>query len=351
MKNYVYCKTKDTSTGLYNNDVGDIYHSKYGALKESIEKFIIPSGIIDFVKDNKQVKLLDICYGIGYNTKAAMYFSQKTNSKIKMHIDALENDEELIFISPLIKDCIPSLDLKIFLMSQIKKNNSAYFQKINKITHEIDKYEENFYSPYIRSFLQKYDLLDIINAPVDENNSFLHNIYYQYISTSIKNGHKTSLFKDFSFNYHCDDARKSLLKLDNEYDFVFLDAFTPIKDPTLWSFDFLKLIKSHMKKNSILVTYSNSTPVRSAFLELGFNLGKILINKKQFGTVASLNKKLLKFPLDEFDIGLTKTMGGIIYKDKLLNLSKEEIKFNRETDKANSARMSTSQYKKKYANV
>ena len=61
--------TNDGSVGLYSPDFNDIYHSASGALTEAYEKFILP---VDFDKlmQKKSIKILDICYGIGYNSKS-----------------------------------------------------------------------------------------------------------------------------------------------------------------------------------------------------------------------------------------------------------------------------------------
>ena len=106
--------TADGSTGLYNNEVQDIYHSASGALSEAFDKFIEP---IDFdlliSKDN--IKILDICYGIGYNSKAFLnlilekyyknsfqkfcnYFSAKINNLEPIYTNnrSIKNKENLL---------------------------------------------------------------------------------------------------------------------------------------------------------------------------------------------------------------------------------------------------------------
>lgn len=106
--------TADGSTGLYNNEVQDIYHSASGALSEAFDKFIEP---IDFdlliSKDN--IKILDICYGIGYNSKAFLnlilekyyknffqkfcnYFSAKINNLEPIYTNnhSVKNKENLL---------------------------------------------------------------------------------------------------------------------------------------------------------------------------------------------------------------------------------------------------------------
>ena len=66
--------TNDGSPGLYSPKVDDIYHSTHGALTEAYEKFILPANLIEYFEKNNNVKVLDICYGIGYNTKSFLNF-------------------------------------------------------------------------------------------------------------------------------------------------------------------------------------------------------------------------------------------------------------------------------------
>lgn len=62
--------TNDGSVGLFSPDADDIYHSTYGALTEAYEKFILPANLDFYFKNYEEVKLLDICFGIGYNSKS-----------------------------------------------------------------------------------------------------------------------------------------------------------------------------------------------------------------------------------------------------------------------------------------
>ena len=79
--------TDDGSKGLYNRDLDEVYHSKYGARTEAFEKFVINAKIID----TKPLDILDVCYGIGYNTKCALENYKNINS-----IDCVELDGNLV---------------------------------------------------------------------------------------------------------------------------------------------------------------------------------------------------------------------------------------------------------------
>lgn len=74
MRDYEPYYTEDGSIGLYSYADKDVYHSKFGALTEAWEKFVLPSGIEKLLNKKQDINILDICYGIGYNTKALMSF-------------------------------------------------------------------------------------------------------------------------------------------------------------------------------------------------------------------------------------------------------------------------------------
>ena len=343
MSKFNFIFTEDNSVGLYNNIVQDIYHSKTGALTEAIEKFVLP---INLFNTRNEVKILDICYGIGYNTKAALY---KSNENIRIHIDALEYDEELILLSPFIKDGINDYDLKLNLLLNIFKNNKLA-QKINTLlintikSTSIDFFNENM--TYLMAFLEKEGYN---NDPLTLNSSFLHNIYYNYISDNNNKSLKCNKYKEFSINYYIDDARKSIKLLKNRYDCVFLDAFSPQKDPTLWTIDFLHEVKQKMNDGSIIVSYSKSTPFRKTLLELGFHVGKTFINNIDMGTVASLNKDNIITPLSSYDIELLSTRSGIPFRDESLKSTPYEILKRREIEQSNSNLISHTSFLKKYS--
>ncbi len=103
-----------------------------------------------------------------------------------------------------------------------------------------------------------------------------------------------------------------------------------------------------MKDNSILVSYSKSTPFRSALIELGFFVGKTFIDEVDMGTIASFRKELIDYPLTDFDLKLISTRSGITYKDPYLSLTPEAILSNRKNESFSSNRISRTQFLKFY---
>jgi tRNA U34 5-methylaminomethyl-2-thiouridine-forming methyltransferase MnmC len=92
-KELVLCE--DGSNTLFSKEFNEPYHStKDGALHESLEKHVKPA--LKIKKDAKSLVILDICFGLGYNTFATLYYIKQNNLKTKVHILSPEFDEELV---------------------------------------------------------------------------------------------------------------------------------------------------------------------------------------------------------------------------------------------------------------
>ena len=138
---------------------------------------------------------------------------------------------------------------------------------------------------------------------------------------------------------------EKIKNLNNEYDYIFLDAFTTHKCPQLWSIDFIKELFRLTSPDGVLLTYSNSVVVRQTLLEAGYFIGKIINeDNKQIGTIASRDKNKIRCNLTEYEQGLLKTKAGIPYRDSSLDSSIEEILARRELEVKNSNLISSSKY-------
>ena len=172
MKKIDFSMTDDNSVGLYDCEYKDIYHSKTGALKEAYEKFILPSGLLELSKSKPEIKILDICSGIGYNSKCALYYNSNSN----LHIDCLDINSDLIFLSPFIKDNVSDIDLKLFLLSEILKLGDNAREFYIKDLDDIYKKYADFLEPSIMLFIQFLISEGYIYSGQVSNLSFLHNI-------------------------------------------------------------------------------------------------------------------------------------------------------------------------------
>lgn len=92
-KELVLCE--DGTKTLFSKEFNEPYHStKDGALHESLNKHVYPAFKIK--QDQEKLTILDICFGLGYNTLATLYHIKQNNLSTKVHIISPEFDEELI---------------------------------------------------------------------------------------------------------------------------------------------------------------------------------------------------------------------------------------------------------------
>ncbi len=153
-KNIEIFKTQDGSIGLYNKELDEIYHSKFGAKKEAFEKFIEPCFVLDL---NKPLMILDICYGIGYNTKTALEYFPFIS-----RIDCLETNEELVFNSYKFEF---SKKINSIIEKNIKKPEFIYFyigdarNTIKKLQNKYDIIFHDGFAPHKQSVLWSEDFI------------------------------------------------------------------------------------------------------------------------------------------------------------------------------------------------
>lgn len=90
-----YRLTQDGSYTLYSNEYDECYHSaKDGALSESLHKHVIPA--FSFATKKERLAILDICFGLGYNTLATIYYCMHHDIKTELEIFSPELDAGLV---------------------------------------------------------------------------------------------------------------------------------------------------------------------------------------------------------------------------------------------------------------
>lgn len=129
--------TNDGTVGLFSPQFDDIYHSTYGALTESWQKFILPAHLSEYIQWHQKVKILDICYGIGYNTKTALqvFINEVQKNSKKNKIKNLKNKK----ISHEINNNIAAIDTDNNLGVFHDQNNENYKKEILIDAVDLDK--------------------------------------------------------------------------------------------------------------------------------------------------------------------------------------------------------------------
>ena len=85
--------TEDGSVTFWNEDYKEHYHTPAGARMEAVEKYLIPGQLKDRLAKG-DIHLLDICFGLGYNSLAAMNLA--VHCPWKLDITALEMDRRVV---------------------------------------------------------------------------------------------------------------------------------------------------------------------------------------------------------------------------------------------------------------
>lgn len=87
--------TSDGSHTLFSTKYNQHFHNtEDGSLCEALNKHVIPA--LSYHSNKEELNILDICYGIGYNSLATIYYVHKNNLNLKLNIYSPELDFDLI---------------------------------------------------------------------------------------------------------------------------------------------------------------------------------------------------------------------------------------------------------------
>ena len=139
-------KTKDNTYTLKSLKYNECYHSSEGALKETYYKHV--SVMEDLFKDKDEIRILDICFGLGYNTFVSI-LNRPKNKKLK--IFSPELDLELI------------KSLKDFKYPKEFENIKNIIKKISKDLYYKDDYiEVEVANMDAREYIKNLKNIDIV---------------------------------------------------------------------------------------------------------------------------------------------------------------------------------------------
>lgn len=207
--------TKDGSPTLEIEGIEETYHSRHGAVQESMHVFIENGLLNEKIKSFPEIYLLEVGWGTGLNTLLSMLAGRKDNLKINYH--ALEK-------FPLEKKLHSSLD---FSMSVQK-----YFPEIS--------------SDEINSIFQS-----LIDAQWDE--PVVLNDHFSFLKSSV-----------------------GLLEADlHEYDLIYYDAFGPRAQSEMWESNCFEKISPHIPLGGQLVTYCTQGQFRRNLSACGWKVNKV----------------------------------------------------------------------------
>jgi chorismate dehydratase len=149
--------TKDNSVTFHNEKFDESYHCLAGAASEARIKFVEPCKIKELAKKG-YISILDVCFGLGYNSAAAIDEALKVNPNCKIKIIGLENDEKLFELVKMIKAPFKSYKLiqKLDKFNLLVIDNNIQIKIILGDAREtIKKLDEKFHAVFLDPFSPK----------------------------------------------------------------------------------------------------------------------------------------------------------------------------------------------------
>lgn len=257
--------TEDGSVTFFSEDFKEHYHASIGARTEAEQKFVGPSKLAARLARDP-VRLLDVCFGLGYNSLCAV--NQSLDQGGALQIDALEIDRRVVRNAAR---TIPS--------------------------HASDGFDWN---AALRA---------------------LHtDAHWEVESESV--GFRAEIAMRWG------DARWQLQQLpDAVFDLVYLDAFSTQRCSELWTVDFFRELYRVMKPTAALLTYCAAIPVRSGLLKAQFCIGETApVGRARGGTIATKDPGLIEIQIPEPELGaIQNTARGIPYRDPYLCWTNKQI--------------------------
>ena len=278
-------RTADGSYTFFSTEFQETFHSSFGAKQEAEVRYIEPCQIKQLASQQSKIRILDICYGLGYNSAAALDAIWQIAPECQVELYALELDAN-----------IPQQAVKQDLLKLWQPSVALVLGEL-ATTFQVDRYP---------------------------------------LSARLLMGDARQTIK-------------SLVNLGWQADAIFLDPFSPPKCPQLWTVEFITLVSQCLSPVGILSTYSASAAARTALLDTGLKLGSIVgAGRKSPGTMASFKyKKLLSLSVMEREH--LRTRAAIPYRDRTLQESAEQIILNRQKEQQASSLLPTSQWRKRWS--
>jgi tRNA U34 5-methylaminomethyl-2-thiouridine-forming methyltransferase MnmC len=280
--------TQDGSFTFFSQEFGESFHSRYGAKREAFEKFARATQLTQRARQSR-IGLLDVCYGLGYNTAAALEVIWAVNPECRVTVIGLELDETV----PKAAIAPPLIEIWSAPVQQL-------LQKI--------ALERQCLTPVLEASLQIGDAR-------------------RTIQTVVESGFQA--------------------------DAIFFDPFSPRRCPQLWTVEFFRLVARCLAPDGQLATYSRSASVRSAMLEAGLQIGTIPLGEVHLphewsqGTVGAFQANAL-CPLSQLEQEHLRTRASVPYRDPTLGDSATAIHARHHQEQQQSPLESTSSWRRRW---
>jgi tRNA U34 5-methylaminomethyl-2-thiouridine-forming methyltransferase MnmC len=277
--------TGDGSSTFFSAEFGEWFHSRQGAIREAQQTYVTVTRLAEQAQ-GEAVALLDVCYGLGYNTAAALETIWRVNPHCRVTVRALE-------INPRVPASA--------IANQLIDHWSEPVQ--HSLTALARDYQAHWSQPSLQAKLLIGDARQTIQSLVQEG---------------------------------------------FQADAIFLDPFSPPRCPQLWTVDFLQRVAQCLSPQGYLATYSCAAAVRRALQQVGLIIGSTAAAGRRWpGTVASWHP-LDGLPLSLRELEHLQTRAAVPYRDPTLQSTATEIQADRHRQQQISELESTGHWRRRW---
>ncbi|MEL6223499.1 MAG: MnmC family methyltransferase [Cyanobacteria bacterium J06627_8] len=285
---WVPFQTYDGSYTFFSDEFKEHFHSRDGAKAEAVQKF---SNVAKLTRKSRHasVKLLDVCYGLGYNSAASLETIWDENPDCQITLYALELDASV----PLAAIAPPLI---------------------------------NSWTPLVQ---------DILTAIAHHQHCRAQQLEANLLIGDAR--HTIQQIIDQGF----------------QADAIFFDPFSPRRCPQLWTVEFFTQVSRCLAPTGILSTYSRSASVRAAMVEAGLTIGTIPLDRPHRphewaqGTVAAFSSDDLH-PLSQMEYEHLQTRAAIPFRDLTMNDTAEQILGRHQIEQQLSSKEATTQWRRRW---
>jgi tRNA U34 5-methylaminomethyl-2-thiouridine-forming methyltransferase MnmC len=276
--------TADGSLTFFSTEFGETFHSSSGAREEAEKKFVEPCQLAQKAQTSSSLLLLDICYGLGYNSAAALAAIWAVKPDCYVELIALELDAS-----------VPRQASTSQLLTQWSLPVPELLQELAATFH----------------------------------------VQSQQLNAQLLIGDARQTIQQ---------VRQGNFQADA----IFLDPFSPTKCPQLWTVEFLAIAAQCLKPTGRLATYSCAASVRAALQLAGLRIGSApRVGRRSPGTLASFSDRDLP-PLSQQECEHLQTRAAIPYRDPQLADSAQTIRQRRQREQQQSELEPTTHWKRRW---
>jgi tRNA U34 5-methylaminomethyl-2-thiouridine-forming methyltransferase MnmC len=264
------------------------FHSSLGAKTEAFQKFVEATHLVEKAH-RSTLRLLDVCYGLGYNTAAALEVIWHINPSCRVEVFGLE------------------LDATVPVGATVPEFLTCWSDEVQTVLWSL---------------------------------AHTHVCQREHLSAHLLMGDARQ-------------SIQRLMQQGFKADAIFLDPFSPRRCPQLWTVEFLDTVAKCLATDGKLSTYSRSAAVRSALLAAGLCIGTIPFENSSVphewsqGTVAAWRSEslLCLSPMEQEHL---QTRAAVPYRDPSLSDGVEEIVARHHQDQQQATLESTSSWRRRW---